>query len=36
MEVAKAMRTALMAGTLITQREPLNRFGGDRQAHVAG
>ncbi len=36
MEVAKAMKAALMAGTLLTQREPLNRFGGDRQAHAAG
>ena len=35
MEVAKAMRTALMAGTLLTRSEPLNGFGGDRQAHAA-
>jgi len=35
MEVAKAIRTALMAGTLLTQREPLNGFGGDRQANAA-
>jgi hypothetical protein len=33
MEVAKAMRTALMAGTLLIGSESLNRFGGDRQEH---
>ena len=35
MEVAKAMRTALMAGTLLMGSEPLNSFGEDRQAQVA-
>jgi hypothetical protein len=37
MVVAKAMRTdlMLMAGTLLTGSEPLNSFGGDRQAQVA-
>jgi hypothetical protein len=34
MEVAKATRTALMAGTLLAQREPLNGFGGDHQTHA--
>jgi hypothetical protein len=35
MEVANAMRTALMAGTLLTGSEPLNGFAGDRQANAA-
>jgi len=35
MEVAKATRTALMAGTLVTRFEPLNGFAADRQVHAA-
>ena len=35
MEVAKAMRTALMAGTLLTESEALNGFAGDCQVHAA-
>ena len=30
-----AMRTALMAGTLLTGSEPLNGFAGDRQVRAA-
>ena len=35
MEVAKAIRTALMAGTLLTESESLNGFAGDCQVHAA-
>jgi hypothetical protein len=35
MEGAKATRTALMAGTLLTRSEPLNGSCGDRQGHAA-
>ena len=35
MEVAKAMMTALMSGTLLTRSVPLNGFAGDRPAHAA-
>jgi len=35
MEVAKATRTALMAGTLLTQSQPLNNSCADPQAHAA-
>jgi hypothetical protein len=35
MEVAKAARTALMPGTLLTRFEPLNGFAADRQVHAA-
>jgi hypothetical protein len=34
MEIAQAMSTALMAGTLLAGSEPLNGFAGDRQGRA--